>query len=262
MASSWNIIREGSRGVLLAVDFSRTARPEAGFEEFSSLLDPQWGVWLTRQPDAAPSTVPGGKDYLAAWTREVEDSGITVGAVLGYCVGSVFAARIGEYAERDGTRPPVVLVDPEPPTRRSLIKDFTRATSQFSSLFSAPEQEERHRTVQRWADECEVFRAFGAALDAEFRSAAEQAFIRAGVAEATRAEYTEELGMRFASLISYNVAAFETDAEPEWSDQVVVRSSGPESWPTPDTRQVRFDVSHSDILRTETVADFVASLLA
>jgi hypothetical protein len=183
-------------------------------------------------------------------------------AVLGYCVGAVFASPIAAAVAGAGPAPAVVLVDPEPPTAASVVKNFSRAAGQFRSFLSGEEWAKILGSAERLAGQHGDFRGLGIALVAEFRAAASLAFHRAGVLPDVVDGLTDELTARFAELMSYNVAAFDIELRPEWTDVLVIRSAGPDTWPTPAARQVRFEVDHAEILRTEAVADLVSSMLS
>lgn len=182
---SWQRISEGDpEKTVLAVDFDSTARPEAGFRRFAPLLPPGRDLWLTSQPDAAETEVLDAEAYLG-WWRELPGSAHGhVEAVLGYCVGGVFAAALADHIERQqGSRPALLLFDPEPVDSLSLYRDFKKAVDAMSLL----SEEERGSRIAEALTVCEMtrddFRSGALAIVKLYEGAAGLAFDRLGLDE-------------------------------------------------------------------------------
>lgn len=214
-AGSWRRISEGNQQkAVLAVDFDSTARPEAGFRQFAALLKPDREIWQTTQPDAADRELLSAEAYLQGWRELPEGVRGHVDTVMGYCVGGVFAAALADaIAKEQGTRPALLLFDPEPVDQMSLYRDFKKAVDTMSIL----SEEERAGYIGEARALCETE---GEGFDSLARQVIKLYETTAGVAF-ERLEFDEEtsedlLGL-FRSYVSYLFAARQLSPEESWA---------------------------------------------
>jgi hypothetical protein len=248
---------QASGNLILAVDFGATARTEAGFPDLAALLSPRRTIWETGQPPAGTelSTV---RDYVAWWLEGLPHQDSPVDAVLGYCVGSVFAAAIAsEIALRLGSAPLLVFFDPEPPTRRRLLRDFDSAIDQLAPMLSDQEQLGLHDAAGLARDASSDFSGFCSALVEIFSAGVGSAFAGLEVGP----KLTAELVGSFSSYISYIRAAYQPALPESWPTATAIISRTPRDWVELPSEQVHFDVDQADLLRDAGVARAVSEIL-
>ncbi|MGW2183516.1 hypothetical protein ACWCXX_36960 [Streptomyces sp. NPDC001732] len=256
--NGWKVLSAG-RGsdLVLTVDFATTGRSDSSFSDLAPRLDPQLTVWETRQPDSGDGM--SAEDYIELWAREVEDSGLTVRAVLGYCAGSVFAgelaARIGERQEQP---PRFVVFDPEVPDRAGLDRDFTAMMDQFAAVLSPEEVAAARRASQEARTDAPDFAAFGDELVRIFREQAGAAFVR----EELDTELLEEFAAVFRSFVSYLDAARQIDPTAAWRTATAVNSNSATEGALLARESVDIPVDHVDILRSPLTAEAVDRIVA
>ncbi|WP_327253847.1 hypothetical protein [Streptomyces sp. NBC_01244] len=256
---SWQRISEGDpEKTVLAVDFDSTARPEAGFRRFAPLLPPGRDLWLTSQPDAAETEVLDAEAYLG-WWRELPGSAHGhVEAVLGYCVGGVFAAALADHIERQqGSRPALLLFDPEPVDSLSLYRDFKKAVDAMSLL----SEEERGSRIAEALTVCEMtrddFRSGALAIVKLYEGAAGLAFDRLGLDEETAGDL---MGM-FRSYVSYLNGAQALDPAAGWAKALALTSATSSPGAPLALRERSFPLGTGELLNNQDVADAVHGIL-
>ncbi len=255
---SWRRISAGDPDrVVLAVDFDSTARPEAGYPQLAALLTPAREVWLTTQPEEAETALLSVDTYLRWWRDRPEGARGRVDAVTGYCVGSVFVPALADaIAEEQGSRPALLLVDPEPVVNLSLYRDFTKAVDSMSTL----SDEERAGHVAEALAVCEAdtdFEAAAVQVIKLYEAAAGTAFERLGLDEDT----SEEIVGVFRAYVSYLAAAWRIEPEAGWATGVALTSAG-SSPGAPHARQEQgFAVGTEEMLDSELVAEAVSRFL-
>lgn len=251
-AQPWRRISEGDgRGIILAVDFDSTARQEAGFAKFAHLLDPSQEIWLTAQPEAAEHGLLSADDYLR-WWREcpVLDCG-SVRAVVGYCVGSVFAGALAaEIARQQRTGPGLLLIDPEPVDMHSPYRDFKKAIGAMSVLSEHEEANYVSAALTACNDAGDDFGAAGTAVIKLYESAARTAFSRLGLDE----EIYEDLAGLYRSYISYLHAAYQLDPSRTWGDALALTSARSSPGAAHTRQENQFPVSTEEMLNDQSVA--------
>jgi hypothetical protein len=246
LSQQWIPISEGEpdRPVVLAVDFDATGRKDATFRDLVQLLPAPLTVWLAaRPPDSGAEDLPPS-EYLEWWAGDSLQPPVQVGAVLGYCAGSLFASALADEIERrQGTRPKVVLFNPGTPDASTLGRDY-RSTIASMSLLS---QEERTTFIER-ADK--HIDASGATFDEVsntifdlFGEASRIMFQRADI----DADIGEELIGVFRSYISYLRAARRLEHRREWASAWAVVSHE-------HTQETAFTTSE---IRSETAREFL-----
>jgi hypothetical protein len=256
-AEAWLRIGSGAREhTVLAVDFDTTGRKEAGFADLARLL-PDIAMWHTVFPAVGPGHDLTAADCLARWST-LPATGGPVAAVLGYCAGSVFAAGlVEEIADARGTRPALVLFDPERPTMPTLYRDFDRVVAMTSVL--TPQESDRLRAEAHQVREArgDDFDAVSTDLVDLYEHASMVAFARIGLDEDLGAEL---LGM-FRSYTAYLAAARELTPEPEWATAVAVTSTGSSNGARHAARELSFQVAHGDLLRHPDVANALREIV-
>ncbi|MGW7108315.1 hypothetical protein ACWGHU_19360 [Streptomyces xanthophaeus] len=256
---SWRRISEGDRArTVLAVDFDSTARPEAGFRRLAPLLPPGREIWLTGQPDEAEKELLDAEGYLGRWRQLPGGPGGHVDTVMGYCVGGVFAAALAdEIARQQGTRPALLLFDPEPVEEMSLYRDLKKAIGAMSVL----SEEERAGYVTEALTVCGTaggdFRATALQVVKLYESAAGLAFDRLGLDEET----ADDLMGMFRSYVSYLCGAQELSPEAGWATAVALTSRGSSPGAPLARREQTFPLGTEGLLDDQDVAEAVHRFL-
>ncbi|WP_435135351.1 hypothetical protein [Actinacidiphila sp. bgisy144] len=256
---AWKVLNDGGdEPLVLAVDFAVSGRPESTFKELACLLDPCTPLWETRQPEPAQARTFGGEDFAAYWAEAVRGTGRPVRAVLGYCVGALYAGRLAQLlaAEQDAA-PAVVLFDPEPPSPAGMTADFRAAVARLSSVLSPEESALAAQAAEEAARDSGSIAALGTTLTGIFSDIAGAAFTRAGL----DAELADELSTAYQAFVSYIAAAGDFDPVTSWAGATALTTSRTD----PHARhagQRRFvEADHDDILRSQATADLLTDLL-
>lgn len=251
-AQPWRRISEGDgQGIILAVDFDSTARQEAGFAKFARLLDPSQEIWLTAQPEAAERELLSADDYLRWWRERPADDRRPVRAVVGYCVGCVFAGVLAaEIAGQQRTGPGLLLIDPEPVDMHSPYRDFTKAIGAMSVLSEQEEAGYVSAALAACDDAGEDFGAAGASVIKLYEAAAGTAFSRLGLDE----EIYEDLAGLYRSYMSYLHAAYQLDPSRTWADALALTSARSDPGTVRTRRENQFPVSTEEMLNDQSVA--------
>ncbi len=257
--NSWKVLNAGSRDELvLAVDYASTGRRESGFPDLVPNLDPSHPVWETVQPPLGAEKGMSAQDYLDRWVGEVRRAGRPVKAVLGYCVGGVFAAGIAAEIARWQDRPPLVVVfDPSVPISSNLQLDFDNVLSHYGGILGAEQVRYAQDAARRAYAENDDFRWLGARYAEIFREVVGDAFEREGLER----EHADELADTFLSFVAYLVAALPIDPRPVWADGIAISSSDPTENSKLLGSEIRVEVDHVDVLRSTDVAEAVSTLL-
>jgi hypothetical protein len=132
----WNQISSGSSpSIFLAFDFHLSSRREAGFRDLVKLFPEPLNVFQTAQPSGSLSVGSSPEGYLDWWCEGIRGQEPRVGAVLGYCAGSLFAAGMADRIDaRTGVRPAVIFLNPEKPSVATVSRDFNGLIATMSSL--------------------------------------------------------------------------------------------------------------------------------
>ncbi|MGW2642994.1 hypothetical protein [Streptomyces sp. NPDC001348] len=258
--------------LVLAVDFTATGRPDARFSDLFSLTAAgRHHVWETMPQAIATDVGPGGQEYLDRWFDSVRETGRPVGAVLGFCAGSVYAAALAErLTQWQESAPQLILFDPELANPLGLYWQFHTSLNLFESIVG-PEpisaaNTEGHRVLESTDD----IRVLGTELVRLFRSVSEPAFDELDLDEESRAEFTES----FTAFVAYVVAAGDFDSMENWHRAVAfssatplsglnrLRSADPETAARVVAREIRFGSEHMNLLRDEAAAKALDALLS
>ncbi|TCO60866.1 hypothetical protein [Actinocrispum wychmicini] len=257
-AGPWRVLSDaGVEDIVLVCDFPTQIRPEAGFSHLAPLLDPARTVWEAVPPPAGSEQGWSSDDYLRYWMDALGD--VTVGAVLGFCAGCVFAAAVTEQvAERQGRTPRLVVFDPEQPTSGALYAQYHRGAELFGAVLPPDEVVEILGRGQKLLADNDDVQIFGPALSALYAEVGDAAFARVGLDPVRRAE----LAATFASFVNWVVAADQIDPRPAWASATAVTSQTRGTAADLALREIRLDVAHVDLLRDAGVAGTVSELLS
>lgn len=257
---TWKVLNEGGSAepVVLAVDFAVSGRPESTFSDLGRLLARGVPLWETRQPEPEQARTFGGEDFASYWVRGVRDTGRPVRAVLGYCVGGLYAARVAQLlaAEQDEA-PAVVLFDPEPPHRAGMVADFRAAVARLSSVLSPEESALAGQAADEAAQQSAGIAALGAALTEVFTGIAGAAFDRAGLPTGL----ADELSGAYAAFVAYIAAAAAFDPAVSWAGATALTTPAADPHARYASRLIPVDAAHDDILRSPLTADVLTGLL-
>lgn len=254
---AWKILTQSpDPALVLAVDFSTTGRPLAGFNDLGPRLDPPVTLWETLPP--APGEVPT-TGYVDFWLAGIRQTGRRVRAVLGYCAGAVLAAQMTERIATWQEEPLLVLLDPERPNTLGLYRDFHAVGDSLVAFMSEEELRGFHaagrRVQEKYGDD--DISSVGSALGEVFTAAMGTAAERLGLDD----EIRDELAGVFDSLVGYLVAATRFDPLPSWARSVAIRSREVGGG-APVGREIKIDVKHHDLLRHDLTARAASDLLA
>jgi hypothetical protein len=255
-----NVLNSGdSNELVLASDFPATGRTVPGFTDFVEKWRPTRTVWETAPPPPGTETGMSAADYVSRWLIDVRESGMVVRAVLGYCVGSVFAAPLAEQIAEWQAEPPVVVVfDPERPDRTLLHRHYHELIAGLSSVLTAEEIRSAQEAGALARDKYQELPLLAAELSDLFRETGGVGFARAGLDELRR----EELVSTFRSFLHYLVVAGEIDPVPLWSTATAISSISPlnglnvisaQERETIVAQDIRFDLEHGELLRNRDV---------
>lgn len=267
-SGTWKTLVESDspEGIVLAVDFDTTGRPEARFSDLVANMGSAFEVWESVPPNVAPGQSLSGADYVDHWAARLETERPKVHAVLGFCGGAVYAGALAERIGRYQEVPPLVVFDPELSTAQTLFWQFHKVIGFLSDTLSAPEIAEARsigeEAFQRITDAVELkdellrlMREFGM-----------PALERLGLDETRR----EELFGVFDSFLCYLAAASEIDPREQWRSAVAfnstsalsglnaMRSAGVE---IEVGREITIEADHGTLLSDKDMAGAVVDLL-
>src|SRR4051812_29459719 len=100
------------------------------------------GVRQTVPPPVRLTGRPAGDFYTEHWINGVAWEKYEVVAVLGYCVGSVYAAEVAQRLTRWQAEPEVVLFDPQLTDGQLLAAEMHKMIGMAGPIFSAQEARE------------------------------------------------------------------------------------------------------------------------
>jgi hypothetical protein len=145
-ASTWDIITNPSAShVILGIDFPAAGRAEASYAELMTKIGSGWSEYSVAQtvpPGFRLDQRPTGDSYIQHWMQGVQQGQWQVTAVLGYCVGSVYAAAIAEDVSRlQHTAPKLILFDPQLSSIGSLTLEMYKIISTLEPLISKDDAE-------------------------------------------------------------------------------------------------------------------------
>lgn len=263
----WEVISGADSGrVVLGVDFPTTPR-RAGFTELSAMIGPHYCFLQTRPPAIRVVQSSRGESYVGRWVEGIRRESHQVQAVLGFCVGSLYAAAIAADIARRQPMPKVILFNPQFASAKYLAFEFLREIDAISSLLSDQEIARTRKAADEISDPQACGLADAAAEMTEiYRELTSLAFERVGIGTGYDARFITPV----CSYISWLSAAGKIDPSSVWQHSTAIVSSDYAGL-APGNRvrtghgaigkQIRFDVAHDDLLRSDSVARAVAGLL-
>jgi hypothetical protein len=224
--SNWSVVSNAeSNRLILAVDFPAAGRNEAGFDDLTSRMGTAWpgfGVRQTVPPPVRLTERPAGDSYTEHWIQGVEWEKYEVVAVLGYCVGSVYAAEVAKRLTEWQAEPEVVLFDPQLTDSQLLVAEMHKMIGMAGPIFSAQEAgEARERATG--IIETHAGGLFETAVEivSLYREMATIAFRRIGLNDARR----DEVVQLFESYMTWLAAAAQVDPSEVWKRATAITSS-------------------------------------
>jgi hypothetical protein len=268
-SSSWDVIFGADSGqVVLGVDFPDRRRHEAGFLDLATRIGPGYRFLHTKPPAARSFGQLCGPAYVGQWIEGIRQDRPHVLAVLGYHIGSVYAAAIAEGISQWQPMPRLILFDPQFSSIDLLCLEFHREISTTSPLLGDDEIERARNVV------AEISRTatgdvvnVAAEMVESYLKEITAAFERAGLGDVRRNKFTRS----FESYISWLSAADRIDPTAAWKRSTGIASSAYAELPAgPATagdgrglvgQLIPFDVDQADLLRSDSVARAVLGLL-
>ncbi|MEV0387457.1 hypothetical protein [Nonomuraea sp. NPDC050643] len=208
--------------------------------------------------------------YLDRWLAGPRSSGVEVKAVLGYCVGAVYAAEAaGRIARWQPEPPALVLLDPEPAVQLSLYSQFHNVLNLMGTLVPAERIAVAHQAGRLAHDGSGDMDTLAAELIKIFEGLSTEALSQAGLDEISRRELTGT----FVAFMTYLTMAGRFDPFPAWREATALSSSSPGNGLNAIraysqgavgplvAKELRFATDHIDLLRSPDVAAAVSDLL-
>ncbi|MEV0536248.1 hypothetical protein [Kitasatospora sp. NPDC050463] len=261
-----------AKEVVLCADFTVTGRPEAGFPDLVARLDLDPAFWHIVPPSIEPGADIDGAAYVRSWLTPVRESGLRVKAVMGYCVGAVYAAELADaVAEYQGDEPQLIVFDPEQTSMDTIRYQFGNVLGILSSILNDEDVTETQEAVNRLYDtEGMTVGRYASELYETFRAIGQRAFQRAGL----DVEYGVEMWGAFSSFLSYLSYADQLDPSVGWRRATAFSSSsagnglnrlrgvaGEHAAEGVVARELAFTEGHDELLRSNEVVRTVAELL-
>lgn len=258
---SWNALAGAdSSPLILSVGFPVTQQREPGFTELAAKIGLKYRFMQARLPASRPSQRVSGSAFVKQWINGIRGRPIT--AVLGYRVGSVYAAAIAETLSRQQHAPRVILLDPELADTWLLRRALHTEISSISSLLSDDEIERAGKLTAEIA-ESEPGDVVSAAMTAAeiYWEISSAAFERVGLG----GSYCSKSFASFESYVSSISAAGQIDPSSVWRCSTALLSSDyadlPDRMFLTAESSIQFDVPHTDLLRSDSVAETILNLL-
>ncbi|GAA2157713.1 hypothetical protein GCM10009760_60080 [Kitasatospora kazusensis] len=271
-SGSWKTLVEGggSGGIVLAVDFDTTGRPEARFSDLVANLRTDLAVWETVPPAAGSEYARSGAGYVDCWAQRLEAERPQIKALLGFCAGSVYAAALAErIASWQQAEPLLVIFDPEVSVSQTLMWQYHKVVGFMSSVISDEDVATAREAGLQLHNRTPEIGPLKDGLIRLIREIGEPAFTRVGLDEARR----EELFSVFESFLCYLAAASDIDPLDRWRSAVAFSSASPLSGlramrasgvggdRLAVAREIEIDVEHGSMLADKGLAEAVSELL-
>lgn len=258
--SSWDVISGPDSGrVILGVDFPAAGRDEAGFADLAAGLGGEYRFMQTIPRRVSPDQRVVGDAYTEPWIQQVRQAQWQVAAVLGYCVGSMYAAPIADrIAGWQQPGPKVILLDPLPADVRLLSLEMHKIIGRLGPLLSAAEiAYAKQKTEELVAADPSDITGRAIALVELYRELGSVAFGRLDLDEGR----CEEMIRLFASYMSWIAGAAAVDPASAWNRGTAIMSAEYVKQTVTDVSSeaeanligstMIFDVAHGDLLRSD-----------
>lgn len=251
--TNWRCPGGGGDTLVLAVNFD-AGRGDAGFADLAARLG-HHTVWetapLPATGDLLPQSAP--EEYVRPWLDEAVRHGRPVGAVLGMCAAAPLARLLARGVQAAGLgSPPVLLFDPLPVDRDTLVTEFELA---LTPLRGRMEPAELHEFGQAAALTGPDLVPGAATLLEAYTRAVRTVCGRLGVADTLQTQ----LAGRFTRYLTYLLAAARADRP--GGARVVLSRDHTAPWPGEPELTTRFDVPGAKLLAAPEVAAFTERAL-
>ncbi|HEY1625113.1 MAG TPA: hypothetical protein VGG16_15075 [Streptosporangiaceae bacterium] len=262
------IFNNVSAQTVLGIDFADRKRREASFAELATRIGSGYRFLQTRPVTVPQGQWPSSEEYILSWVEDARRDGNPMRAVLGHCVGSVYAAAVAERISQWQPEPDVILFDPQLASLKSLGDELRKEISANSSLMSDDEIERAREITNRisYLDPSGVARIAAHAVES-YLEVITPAFERAGLGTVRGSKLYEY----FVSYMAWLSVAAELDPSRALKKSIVIMSHDYAKLPNrmlPDdyagnsaVRWIACDVSHAELLRSDSVAKEVLDLL-
>ena len=269
-SSYWDVIFNGdSEQTVLGIDFSGRRRREASFTELASRIGPEYRFLQARPVTLRPGQQqPSSYEYVVSWVEGARQDGNPMRAVLGRCVGSIYAAVVAEYISQWQLEPNIILFDPQFATTEFLGHELHKEISASSSLMSDDEIKRARKIASEIADlnPWDMVQIATYALES-YLQIITPAFERAGLGDARDGN----LNQYFVSYMRWLSVAAELDSSSALKKSIIIMSRDYSGLPgrmvfndnanSLASRCIVCDVSHADLLRSDSAAKAVVDLL-
>jgi hypothetical protein len=261
-AGAWDVISyANSNKVVLGIDFPETGRVEAGFAGLMAKMGPELpdhSLLQAAVPDFRLDQRPSADAYIERWVQGVRQGGWQVEAILGYCVGSNYAAAITESITRwQQFVPKVIVFDPQLATTGVLAAEIHKIFGLVQPVLSELEVEYAKKRMAELTDaELADIGDFAIELVELYREIGSTAFSRVGLNETRRSEMTH----LFESYMTWLSVAAQIDPSRVWersagiisTDYVTLADLNPlvGSVSRAIGKKIPLDVTHDDLLQS------------
>ena len=256
-SGSWDVISGAeSDQFILAVDFSFLRHREAGFVELAAKIGAKYRFLQAKLPSSPPGSRASGPAYVGRWIEQIQ--GRPIAAVLGHRVGSVYATALAEEISHWQRAPRLILFNPQLASAKLIGHELDSQVKAISSLLSDDELEHTGKLAAKIAQSPpgDVVHAATAAAEIYWEISS-VAYDRVGIGGA----YCRQSFGSFNSYMSLVSAAHEIDSSQAWKRSTTIVSSPVDDGCGVVGHSIPFDVSHADLLRSDSVAKKVLELL-
>ena len=268
-SSQWDVIfNAGSAQTVLGIDFSGSKRHEASFTELAARMGAGYRFLQARPVAIRPGQWPSSDEYIVSWVAGAMQDGSPMRAVLGHCIGSAYAAVVAERISQWQPEPDIILFDPQFASMKLLGHELHKEISAISSLMSDDEIERAKKITNEISDlnPWDIARIAAFAVE-RYLEVITPAFERVGLGDARG----DELYEYFVSYMACLSMAAELDPSRALKKSIVIMSRDYARLPgrmllddyvgNLAPRLIVCNVSHADLLRSDSVAKEVLDLL-
>ena len=268
-STHWDVIfNAGSPQTVLGIDFSGKECREPSFTGLASRIGSGYRFLQARPVTVRPGHRPSGYEYIVSWAEGARQDGNPMRAVLGHRVGGMYAMIVAECISQWEPEPYVILFDPQFASTEFLSHEIHREISATSSLMSNDEIECARKIASEISDlkSRDMVQIATYAVES-YLEAITPAFERAGLGDAR----DSELNNHFVWYMAWLSVAAELHPSRALKESIVITSRDYAGLPSrmlfdDDAdrlagRWIACDVSHADLLRSDSAAKEVLDLL-
>lgn len=267
--SHWDVIfNAGSPQTVLGIDFSVKECHKPSFTELASRIGPGYRFLQARPVTVRPGHRPSGYEYIVSWAESARRDGNPMRAVLGHCAGGIYAMIVAECISQREPEPYIILFDPQFASTEFLAHELHKEISAISSLMSNDEIECARKIASKISElkSRDMVQIATYAVEG-YLEVITPAFERSGLGDARGSELTDH----FVWYMTWLSVAAELDPSRALKESIVITSRDYAGLPgrmlfDDDAdrlagRWIACDVSHAELLRSDSVAKEVLDLL-